>query len=90
MGVVYRGIRWRCVFAQQIAGVPRKLLPSSRRHLLYMFVLGKWPASGTSYGFTAASHQLGNSVNRCQVPDRVHQQIYLCPYSQELMLRNHF
>jgi uncharacterized protein YbgA (DUF1722 family)/uncharacterized protein YbbK (DUF523 family) len=32
---------------------------------------------------------LKHHLNRCQVPDWVHQQVYLNPYPKELMLRNH-
>jgi len=32
---------------------------------------------------------LKHHLNRCQVPEWVHQQVYLHPYPKELMLRNH-
>jgi uncharacterized protein YbgA (DUF1722 family) len=32
---------------------------------------------------------LENHLNRCPVPEWVHQQVYLHPYPKELMLRNH-
>ncbi len=32
---------------------------------------------------------LKHHLNRCPVPDWVHQQVYLTPYPKELMLRNH-
>ena len=43
------------------------------------------------------SHQVASAnarpqsaaLNRCPVPDWVHQQVYLHPYPKELMLRNH-
>jgi uncharacterized protein YbgA (DUF1722 family) len=32
---------------------------------------------------------LKHHLNRCPVPEWVHQQVYLHPYPKELMLRNH-